>query len=491
MAKREFEVAAGCFLGIDKDAFLSRVCKAYMALVGDGRGGVFCQNTLEPVGDWTPPLRREVKPGTFDVVLTNPPFGKKIVVKGEKIISQFELGRKWKYDQATASWSPSSAFRDRLPPQIPFLERCIQLLKPGGRLGIVLPESIFGNPSHGYVMQWLRSRLRITAVVSMPESLFKTSGKGGTHTKVCVLIGTLEKQGDRPIFMAEARWCGHDSRGNPTWKALADGKSELLDDVPGIAARFARRRGDEDTFEADHRGFLLPCESVVNDVLIPRYYNPEIDAEMARLGSDYTFIALSDLVEQGVLSFATGIEVGKMAYGTGSIPFIRTSDISNWEIKADFKHGVSEEIYESVRTKVDIRSGDILMVKDGTYLIGATAMVMDTDLPMLFQSHLYRIRVHKPEVISPWLLFVLLNTAVVRLQVRARRFTQDIIDTIGKRVLELAIPLPKAEGRAQRLGDDFKRIIEGRVRLRQEASALVGSIAALSSAAVDMEDLWP
>ena len=75
------------------------------------------------------------------------------------------------------------------------------------------------------------------------------------------------------------------------------------------------------------------------------------------------------------------------------------------------------------------------------------------------------------------------------MQVRARRFTQDIIDTIGKRVLELAIPIPKAEGRAQRLGDDFKRIIEGRVRLRQEASALVGSIAALSPAAVDMEDL--
>ena len=129
------------------------------------------------------------------------------------------------------------------------------------------------------------------------------------------------------------------------------------------------------------------------------------------------------------------------------------------------------------------------MVKDGTYLIGATAMVMDTDLPMLFQSHLYRIRVHKTEVISPWLLFALLNTAIVRLQVRARRFTQDIIDTIGRRVLELAIPVPRAEGQAQRLGDEFKRIIEGRVRLRQEAISLVGSVAALSTAAVDMEDL--
>ena len=486
LVKREFEVASDCFRGIDKDAFLARVCKAYMALIGDGRGGIFCQNALEPVSDWAPPLRQEVKPGTFDVVLTNPPFGKKIVVKGEKVISQFELGRKWKYSKSEASWTPSSALRDRLPPQIPFLERCIQLLKPGGRLGIVLPESTFGNPSHGYIMQWLRSRLRIRAVINMPEPLFKTSGKGGTHTKVCVLIGTLEGQNNHPIFMGEARWCGHDSRGNPTYQTLANGELKLLDEVPEIAARFSQWQDDVGAFDPDHRGFLLPCEDVVNEVLIPRYYNPEIGAEMTRLGNDYRFIALADLVEQGALSFATGIEVGKMAYGTGKIPFIRTSDISNWEIKADFKHGVSKEIYERSRAKIDVQSGDILMVKDGTYLIGTTAIVMDSDLPMLFQSHLYRIRVHKAEIISPWLLFALLNTPVVRLQIRAKQFTQDIIDTIGKRVLELAIPMPRSKEKAQRLAEESKRIIETRVQLRQEASALVGSI---GTPAADMEGL--
>ena len=474
--KREFEVSSDCFRGIDKDTFLSRVCKAYMALIGDGRGGIFCQNTLEPVGDWVPSLRREVEPGAFDIVLTNPPFGKKIVVKGEKIISQFELGRKWTYSKSKASWEQSSALRDRLPPQIPFLERCIQLLKPGGRLGIVLPESIFGNPSHGYVMQWLRSRLRIVAVISMPEPLFKTSGKGGTHTKVCVLIGALESQNGHPIFMGEAKWCGHDSRGNPTWQTLADGELQLLDEVPEIADRFARWRDDAGAFEPDRRGFLLACDEVANDILIPRYYNPEVGAEMTNLSGDYRFVALANLVEQGVLSFATGIEVGKMAYGTGDIPFIRTSDISNWEIKADFKHGVSEEIYENSRANVDVQPGDILMVKDGTYLVGATAIVTDSDLPMLFQSHLYRIRIHKPEVISPWLLFALLNTPVVRLQIRAKQFTQDIIDTIGRRVLELAVPMPRSEEEARRLARECRRIIETRVRLRQEATALVGSV---------------
>ena len=457
-----------------------------MALIGDGRGGVFCQNALEPVEDWSPQMRREIEPGTFDVVLTNPPFGKKIVVRGERIISQFELGSKWKYDRGAEAWERSAVQRDKLPPQIPFLERCIQLLKPGGRLGIVLPESIFGNPTHGYVVQWLQARLSVTAVVSMPEPLFKTSGKGGTHTKVCILVGTLCDRAATPaLFMGEAKWCGHDSRGNPTLRTRADGSTELLDDVPEIADRFAAWRRDAGAFEPNHLAFLLPREQVAKGVLVPRYYDPEIEDEIARLSADYRFVALGELMEQGALSFDTGVEVGKMAYGTGRIPFIRTSDISNWEIKSDFKHGVSDEIYRELQPKADVRAGDILMVKDGTYLIGTSAVVTKFDLPMLFQSHLYRIRVGEPGIIDPWLLFALLNTRVVELQVRAKQFTQDIIDTIGKRVFEVVIPVPRSEKRAREIAGKCRRIIETRVRLREEARALVNGI---GSAALEEHD---
>ena len=478
LARQEFEVASACFRGMDKDAFLSRVCKAYMALIGDGRGGIFCQNTLAPPDEWPAHVRREVRPGSFDVILTNPPFGKKIVVKGQNVVSQFELGRKWKLDRKTSRWEQSSLLRTQLPPQIPFLERCLQLLKPGGRLGIVLPESVFGNPSYGYLMQWLRERLSITAVINMPEPLFKTSGKSGTHTKVCVLIGTLEKGPPTPIFMAEAKWCGHDSRGNPTRRRLSDGRTALLDEVPEIAERFAHWRRDPGSFQPDHRGFPLSQETIVRDVLIPRYYDPAIEAERSRLGGEYRFITLGELVNRGALSFATGVEVGKMAYGTGDIPFIRTSDLSNWEIKADFKHGVSRDIYERLRRKADVQPGDILMVRDGTYLIGSSAMVTEHDLPMLYQSHLFRIRSVRPDIMDPWLLFALLNTPIVAQQVRAKRFTQDIIDTLGKRVFELAIPVPHSEETAAQLAQECRRIITTRVRLRQAATELVSGIGA-------------
>lgn len=291
-----------------------------------------------------------------------------------------------------------------------------------------------------------------------------------------------------PIFMGEAKWCGHDSRGNPTYRKNNDGKRVLLDEVPEIAQRFEARRYDPDGFEPDHRGFILPHNEVVNSILVPRYYNPEIAEEIGRLGSEHEFVTLGELIKKKAVSLATGIEIGKMAYGTGTIPFIRTSDISNWEIKADFKHGVSEAIYEESKAKIDVQAGDIFMVKDGTYLVGTCAIVTHYDLPMLFQSHLYRIRVLKPEVIDPWLLFALLNTPIVRLQVRSKQFTQDIIDTIGKRVVELAIPVPRDKERAKRIAAECRRIIEMRVRLRHEASTLVSSVGALTVAEVGIDD---
>lgn len=242
LLKREIEVATLNFRGVDKDAFLAKVTKAYMALIGDGRGGIFCENSLLPPKEWSSPMMQEkIKPGTFDVVFTNPPFGKKIVVKGANILSQYDLSHKWKRDPETGKMVKTDELREDQAPQIPFIERCLQLLKPGGKMGVVLPEAIFGMPTYEYVITYLSQNTKILGVISMPEALFKTSGKGGTHAKVCVVL--LEKSipsehDNYEIFMADVKWCGHDSRGNPTYRKNADGSLELLDDVPLVVEKY-------------------------------------------------------------------------------------------------------------------------------------------------------------------------------------------------------------------------------------------------------------
>lgn len=181
---------------------------------------------------------------------------------------------------------------------------------------------------------------------------------------------------------------------------------------------------------------------------------------------------LGSLVQDGIVSITTGTEIGKMAYGTGTIPFIRTSDLSNWELKADFKHGVSEELYQEAKKQCDVCDGDILMVRDGTYLIGTLAFVTKNDLPMLFQSHLFRIRVLRLDKLNPYLLFVCLNAPVVKAQVRSKQFTQDIIDTLGNRVSELLLPIPKDLRTREAIAARAQEIIESRAKYRDQANQL-------------------
>lgn len=233
------KVAIKNIRGIDKDTFLSKVAKAYMAILGDGRGGVFCENSLDQVKNWKSKTRNQIQLNEFDIVITNPPFGKKLSIDSEDLLSQYELGHKWSYNEELDSFEKGELF-DKQPPQILFIERCFDLLKNGGKLGIVLLESIFGMPKYRYVVDYIQKKAKILSIVTMPEELFQPH----THAKCCVVIceKKIEKTNvEYNIFMADLEWCGHDSRGNPTIRINEKGEEVLLDDIPLVAPLFHKR----------------------------------------------------------------------------------------------------------------------------------------------------------------------------------------------------------------------------------------------------------
>jgi type I restriction enzyme M protein len=351
-------IAIKNFRGIDKDNFLSKVAKSYMAILGDGRGGVFCENSLDNLKNWKRQTVDNIQLNTFDVVLTNPPFGRKLRIDDTEILKLYDLGHKWKFNKKQNSYEKESVLQDAQPPQILFIERCLNLLKPGGILGIIAPESMFCNPSHRYIVQHINSVGKIKAIISMPEELFQPY----THAKTCVVA--IEKNNEiepvnHEIFMAIAKWCGHDSRGLQI----------PYDDIPKIQSRYDKYNLDG-IIEYDHLGFTIKESEIKDNIYLPKYYNPEIRRKLSELTDTHDLIVFGDLVKKGILSISTGDEVGKLSYGTGNIPFIRSSDVANWEIKIDPKHGLSDDIYSKYKEKQDIKVDDILMVRDGTYLVG-------------------------------------------------------------------------------------------------------------------------
>jgi len=118
------------------------------------------------------------------------------------------------------------------------------------------------------------------------------------------------------------------------------------------------------------------------------------------------------------------------------------------------------------------------MVKDGSYLIGTCALITDKDIRMVYQSHLYKIRVNKNNKgITPYLLLALLSNPYVQKQIKAKQFTQDIIDSLGDRIKEIKLPIPKDAEKRKIIEVTTKQIIDLRCQAKELAKTLISSTA--------------
>jgi len=332
-------------------------------------------------------------------------------------------------------------------------------------MGIVLPDGILGNPNYGYVRQHVARNAEILGVVDMPADTFRPS----TNTKTSVLFlrkRSAPKAGK--LFVCHAKTCGHDKRGSPT-------ESDDIAEIPGqLRSLRAGRVGPS------RLAMLMEPGMIRDGILIPKYYNPEIGLELeeyARAGHD--IVTLGELADSGRISVENvrGMtkkdEPAEDSDQAGDVPFIRTSGIGNLEVMVDPPHCVDAGAYERVRGRQDLRDGDILMVRDGTFLIGKTAMVTDLDTRAVVQGHFYRIRAGEGSGIPPHFLLGALNIGIVQKEIESKSFTQSSITTLGRRWREVRIPVPRDRGEIARID----RLVRASVREKRDAKARLAGVA--------------
>ncbi|MGL4941841.1 MAG: N-6 DNA methylase [Thermoguttaceae bacterium] len=462
--------------GLDKDLFLSKLAKIYLSLLGENEYHIFCENSLESPKNWSTETNEQIQLGSFDLILTNPPFGAKIPVVGRDLLKQYELAHFWHNNDG--AWTLTKDLREKQPPQILFVERVIQLLKEGGRAGIVLPEGVFGNPSDRYVWEYVRKYASIISVVGLSQETFQPS----THTKTSVVFLEKKFQSRKNVFFGIAKAIGHNKNGKEVYKINADGSFILDkhgdkiidDDTPEIAKNFVAF-SDAKLESESCLGFVVPTEEIQENIYIPETYKPEVKENIRRVrnSKDYKLVTISDLVERGFVQIRRGNEIGSQYYGTGDVPFIRTTDIVNWEIKMDTVKSVAEEIYTQYKKSQDIRENDILFVNDGTFLIGKCSMVTKNDTKSIIQSHLRKIRVVDNCEINPFYFFYLLNTRFVQQQVEMKTFVQATLSTLGNRIMELSLPFHSDKDVVLKITKEVKDIIASKAAIRERSNNLL------------------
>lgn len=237
----EFDYALKHIRGIEINPPLAKVAKMRMILEDDGYTGIFSANSLD---EWDVIrreaaeafVRGEVNKGKFDIIMTNPPFGTAGKITDRTFLERFDLGWKWKKEDG--KWKKQNKLQNAQVPDILFIERCLDFLKDGGRMGIVLPDGDLTNFTLSYVREYIKSRARILGVVSLPKETFIPHGAG---VKASVLFlqklppAELEKlkKKDYPVFFGIVEKIGYEGDKHGTTMYKRDENGEIIRDEKG------------------------------------------------------------------------------------------------------------------------------------------------------------------------------------------------------------------------------------------------------------------
>lgn len=181
-------LSSNCIYGTDANPRMARTAKMNMIMHGDGHGGVHHHDGLLNVNG--------VFENRFDVILTNPPFGSRVEkslkiteadveTDAQKIAAYEKKYGKEVYQQALSQINDhvGDSVLDLYAvgklsglTEVLFIERCIRLLKPGGRLGIVLPEGVLNNTNLQTVRELFEGMAKIILITSIPQDVFMASG---------------------------------------------------------------------------------------------------------------------------------------------------------------------------------------------------------------------------------------------------------------------------------------------------------------------------
>ena len=163
--------------GIEISEQISRAAKMNMIIHDDGHTNVITSDGL--VSDdaiFEKTSNQGFKYGTFDFIITNPPFGSTIRQSEQAYLKTYQLGKK-EEDWLAVKAQPEST-RDGQSTEVLFIEQDYKFLTEGGYLAIVLPDGILTNSSMQYVRTQIEDWFRIVAVVSMPQTAFAANGAG-------------------------------------------------------------------------------------------------------------------------------------------------------------------------------------------------------------------------------------------------------------------------------------------------------------------------
>lgn len=433
---------------------LVKLAKTAMLLNGDGHAGMTQGNSLGKYEELDPWLQSRCSREDPKVILTNPPFAGQgeSRITDPNILGHFDAARRFKVvnDEAV----PGDGLMPQQSPELLFLERCLDWLAPGGRMGIVLPKSVLDTTQSLMARQMLFEKAYLDGVVTLHKNSFQPD----TGVRTCVLLLTKKTEeevhqadDDYDIFMAVSRKVGQDSEGVPIFKVAEDGTitDELDHDLDEIVHDFLSLQVGE--IKPSQYRYSVKRSQINNRLNInPQYYSPHLNEsiEQVRLFDDTEGWSVTTLgqVEKGIAIFkgprlrtenviVSSPDEGKQVVGyfTPSAMLqdkrdsVKLVDLTraNDKQKRDFK-------------VVTVKEGDLLLTRSGT--IGRLAYVSSIMDGQLVSDDMIRVRIEDETLRAYVTAFLLSENAAAQMLRNEYGSIQQHLEP--NHVRDIVIPIP-------------------------------------------------
>ena len=444
---------------------------AKLRLVFEGGAGaeILCANTL---------LESATPDNSFDVILTNPPFGSKGKVEDPNILKKYILARKWQKTQ-NSTYEPTTAVLPGQSPDVLFIEKCLNLLRPGGRMAIVLPDGILQNISSSHIRYWIRSQAKVLGVVSIPQEAFIPYGTG-IKTSL-LLLQKFPSDANQPCFMARIEKIGYDVKGQPIYKrnshgkpiANSAGRPIVDDDIAEIAKAFH-------TLESDMRlspqsNIYTVSEAKLNSRLHVEYYHPDDQVLLEHLRS----IGAKPLGE--IAHILTATDDFRLS-GDSEIRYIAISDVDSRTMQVVFQQTLKAHEAPS-RATYRLCKDDIITAASGASTgtsRQATALITEDEAGAICSNGFAVIR--DIQGIEPLFLLAYMRSEYYLRQVK-RLMTGHAIPAISTEDLaSVLVPIPNKQEQA-RIAASISQIqsirreaLKAGERIVSETNALVSKL---------------
>ncbi len=452
------KIAERYFYGIDKEIDLVKITKAYMAIIGDGKSKIVQENTLHEFSDYNPRAKElffeNEKIKEFDCVLTNPPFGSKIKVLKDDA-QHFDLGHIWR--KTKDGWYMTDKAKDT-EPQVLFIERCLQMLKTGGKLAIVLPETYFHAPMVRYVLEYMVRNNNVMAIIDLPHNTFRPY----CNAKTLLLVLEKDKPQQENIIMAVCEGIGHDHNGKPLYRFDEGNRvftNSVWDDSKDIIKEL------DNPYNLDNNYvFAVSKNSIKGHIYVPRYYwqkrVSKIEEEAEKQG--LYLVSVKKLIDEEIIKSFPGHGSPEAKFkGLGDIPYVRVADIVNWSIYKNPTAFIPDFEYKRVKGNgFDLKEKDVLFVRRGSYRIGSVAMVSKFDTDVLLTKEIQTFRIIREENeydIDAFYLLYLFSHILTQKQIYNKVLIDTTLPNIADRWKELKLPIAKEKSQRENIKGSIKK----------------------------------